>query len=104
MGGTYLNVWPLIRKDGLRPMTRNHVHFAAALDAESGKRKNCDVAIYLDLTLALKQGLQFFRSANGVILTPGLDGIVAPEFFERVVCLKDGIPDPVAEPLWPHAQ
>lgn len=33
-------------------------------------------------------GLRFFTSANGVILTSGVDGTIPPMYFEKVVLAK----------------
>ena len=56
-------------------MNRNHIHFAKgfATDKEviSGIRPNCSIAIIIDLAAALADGIPFFESTNGVILTPG---------------------------------
>jgi len=100
--GTYFKKhWDLIRENGLSKMTRNHVHFATALDAKSGKRGSCDMVIYLNMELALERGLPMFLSANGVILSSGFDGIIPSEFFQRAVHLRNGAVDEDAEPIWP---
>ena len=39
--------------------------------------------IYLDIPKALKAGMQLLRSSNNVLLTRGIRGVVAPEFFLR---------------------
>ena len=93
--GTYLRFWPAIRTTGLSRMKRNHVHLGTGLPQDggviSGLRTSCEVAIYLNLPLALADGLPFFISANGVVLSPGnAKGVVEPKYFERVVRLKDG--------------
>eukprot|EP00747_Dinoflagellata_sp_TGD_P168705 gnl/TRDRNA2_/TRDRNA2_195741_c0_seq1.p1 gnl/TRDRNA2_/TRDRNA2_195741_c0~~gnl/TRDRNA2_/TRDRNA2_195741_c0_seq1.p1 ORF type:complete len:299 (+),score=47.59 gnl/TRDRNA2_/TRDRNA2_195741_c0_seq1:62-958(+) len=106
--GTFLRHWDSISKDGLLaggkmgPQHRNHVHFATGLpdDGEviSGMRQSADLAIYLDLRRALAAGLPVFRSANGVILSPGFDGVVPPDLFLRAVRLKD------STTLWPASE
>ena len=53
----------------------------------SGMRKSCDLAIYLNVELALAKGLCLYSSANGVIVTPGFDGAVPTELFLRVARL-----------------
>lgn len=102
--GTYTKHWEHIKWQGLLAggklgqKFRNHVHFAQGLPRDgciSGMRESSEVAIYLNLNLALERGLLIYRSANGVILTPGFDGVVPTELFERVVQLKDG------QELWP---
>lgn len=40
---------------------------------------------------AMKDGIDFFISSNNVILTEGKDGVLAPEYFRRVVSKKGDI-------------
>ena len=102
--GTTHAAWPLIvSAGGLKPMTRNHVHFASGLpagfksiaDAESttdaaalpvisGMRKSSTVLMFLDLPKSMEAGLKFWVSDNGVILSEGKDGVVPLEMFKRV--------------------
>jgi 2'-phosphotransferase len=104
--GTDEPAWRLIIKGGgLRPMGRNHIHFASGLPAGfkplessvgsaeekeaapviSGMRKNSSVLIYIDIRAALAAGIKFHISENGVILTEGnTDGLLPYEFFKRV--------------------
>jgi 2'-phosphotransferase len=125
--GTTHSAWPLIvASGGLKPMGRNHVHFASGLPAGfqpqkpssttsasgsatttaeeeggdksstnpnpkaakatakgaaseaapviSGMRNSSTVLIFLDVPRALAAGLELYRSANGVILSPGIVG------------------------------
>merc|ERR1719499_2626565 len=84
--GTYKKVLPLIMQSGLSRMARDHVHFTTSRvqneDARSGFRSSCDVLIILDVAAAMADGLRFFRSANGVILTEGVDGLVSKKYFK----------------------
>jgi len=124
--GTNRAAWPLIVSNGgLKPMARNHVHFATGLPqgfttmAESsastestrseqtseppvisGMRHASSILVFLDLEKAMKSGLKFWRSDNGVILTDGGEkGIVPLEFFARVeergtsgsILVQDGV-------------
>ncbi|KAM0706442.1 hypothetical protein Q7P35_005769 [Cladosporium inversicolor] len=102
--GTTHSAWGLIvASGGLKPMGRNHVHFASGLpvgfksvveDGESagdaapvisGMRKTSTILIFLDLAKAMDAGLVFGMSDNGVVLTEGnKDGLVPLEFFQRV--------------------
>ncbi|XP_062379896.1 tRNA 2'-phosphotransferase 1 isoform X2 [Sardina pilchardus] len=91
--GSYLKHWPSIRNQGLSRMGRTHIHLASGLPGEqgviSGMRKNCDVAIYIDVPKAISDGIPFFWSENGVLLTPGdSEGKLAPCYFRRAVQLK----------------
>ncbi|KAJ3052665.1 hypothetical protein HK097_005903 [Rhizophlyctis rosea] len=86
--GTYRKFWPSIAREGLKAMSRQHIHFASGKFGEegvtSGMRKNCDLFIYVDLTKALDDGIKFLRSANGVILSAGNDGVLSPKYFLKV--------------------
>ncbi len=64
--GTRLDVLDAVRREGLRPMSRTHVHLADAPDATVGKRAGVDVLLAVD-PARLDQPL--FRSPNGVLLT-----------------------------------
>jgi len=100
--GTNAKAWALIAKDpkGLNRMKRNHIHFATGLIGEegviSGMRYNCSVLIYLDLEKALQDGVLFFKSENGVVLTEGVkgEGYLPKEYFSKVVTANGDI-------LWP---
>ena len=101
--GTYLLVWEeILRSGGLCRMARNHIHFTTCTtrNAEvSGMRSDCEVVIYISLTRAIAAGLHFFRSTNGVVLTPGDErGMVSIKHFEKVIALRDG------SILWPDVQ
>lgn len=112
--GTQRQVWPaILETGGLRPMNRNHVHFATGVpeklrqtggttsssndvatlpakqlntpDVVSGMRVTSTILVFLDLRKALEQGLKFWMSENGVVLTAGgEDGVVPVELFQKV--------------------
>ncbi|KAF2275429.1 uncharacterized protein EI97DRAFT_468001 [Westerdykella ornata] len=119
--GTTEAAWPLILKGGgLRKMSRNHIHCAAGLprgfkrleddDAGgsggagggpdgggaappviSGMRLSSSIIIYIDIRAAMAEGIRFFLSDNGVVLTEGDEnGLLPCRFFERVECRKKG--------------
>ncbi|XP_043406599.1 tRNA 2'-phosphotransferase 1 isoform X4 [Chelonia mydas] len=72
--GTYLRHWPAICRGGLSRMGRNHIHLAPGLPGDGH---------------VLSDGIQFYRSANGVILTPGdAEGLLPPRYFQRVLQLR----------------
>lgn len=92
--GTYSRYWPLIKKEGLKCMNRNHIHFAVGLPSDetviSGIRKDVDILIYINLKKALECGIKFFKSSNGVVLSPGdSHGAIKPEYFLKV-CDRKG--------------
>ncbi|GAB1610811.1 tRNA 2'-phosphotransferase 1-like [Argonauta hians] len=89
--GTYFSVWnSAIKTQGLSKMKRTHVHFAVGEPGESGvisgMRSSCQVMIYLNLALALKDGLKFYVSENNVILSKGDEhGFIRPKYFLKVI-------------------
>ncbi|KAF2857916.1 phosphotransferase KptA/Tpt1, partial [Piedraia hortae CBS 480.64] len=102
--GTTNQAWVKIEESGgLKPMGRNHVHFATGLPEGfgegngdeapviSGMRMSSTVLIFLDVAKALEQGLKLWRSENGVILTEGNEeGLVPLSLFARVEHRKKG--------------
>lgn len=89
--GTYKEVLPEIMATGLNRMKRNHIHMALGLFGEegvvSGMRKNCTAFIYINIAMAMAQGIRFYQSHNAVILSKGLNdsGVIPVEFFEKIV-------------------
>ena len=94
--GTSAQAWLLIQAaGGLSRMKRNHVHFACGLPGArgviSGMRRASEVLVYVDADAAMRGGLAFHRSANGVILTAGDGrGYVPLAFVSRAVRVSDG--------------
>lgn len=92
--GTYCEAWESIKTGGVSRMSRNHIHMARDLPGESGvisgMRWSCQVLIWIDLVRAAEAGIQFVQSANGVILSKGMDGVISPEFFVRVLDRQSG--------------
>ncbi|XP_068221851.1 tRNA 2'-phosphotransferase 1-like [Palaemon carinicauda] len=74
--GTYRKYWESIRKEGLRRMTRNHVHFTSKTPEEvaggSGIRSSCQIDINVDLAEALqgeREGRKTFRLPRRTFIT-----------------------------------
>uniref|UniRef100_A0A8C6QKH0 2'-phosphotransferase n=2 Tax=Nannospalax galili TaxID=1026970 RepID=A0A8C6QKH0_NANGA len=91
--GTFWKHWPSILLKGLSCQGRTHIHLAPGLPEDpgiiSGMRPNCEVAVFINGPLALADGIPFFRSANGVILTPGnTDGLLLPKYFKEALQLR----------------
>lgn len=86
--GTAMAAWETIRAEGLRRMKRSHIHFAPGVLGEdgvrSGMRSSADVHIHVDAAKAMADGIQFYRSDNNVILSEGINGVIAPKYFSRV--------------------
>jgi len=100
--GTYERFMSSIWREGLKRMERNHVHFATGLPQEdgviSGMRATAQVLIYLDVEKAMADGMKLYISANNVVLTEGLDGVVPTQYFKRVV---KKLPNNKEIPLFP---
>ena len=80
--GTYKKHLVSIKKNGLSRMSRKHIHIAESEDVISGQRNNCNLYIYINMQLAINDGIKFYRSSNGVILTPGnSDGYLVPKYL-----------------------
>ncbi|XP_066438896.1 tRNA 2'-phosphotransferase 1 isoform X1 [Eleutherodactylus coqui] len=92
--GTYLRHWPSILRCGLSRMSRTHIHLSTQLPGEgegviSGMRRDCEVAIFIDLPKAIADQIPFFWSANRVLLTPGnADGVLLPKYFLKALQLR----------------
>jgi 2'-phosphotransferase len=86
--GTTRTAYESIKKTGLNKMARTHIHFAhgSATDPTvvSGMRKTSQVMIYIDSAKAMGAGIKFYLSANGVILSDGINGVIHPQFFEKI--------------------
>lgn len=98
--GTYFLAWEeILSCGGLSRMARNHIHFAPRPPGEgvvSGLRSDAEVAVFICIASAMAAGIDFFRSANDVILTRGdARGMVPVQHFQKAVRLRDG------ELLWP---
>nr|XP_024644775.1 tRNA 2'-phosphotransferase 1 isoform X13 [Macaca nemestrina] len=78
--GTFWKHWPSILLKGLSCGGRTHIHLAPGLPGDPS---------------VISDGISFFRSANGVILTPGnTDGFLLPKYFKEALQLR-----PTRKPL-----
>ncbi len=66
--GTMRRNVPSILLNGIRPMTRTHVHMAAEKNSSVGKRHNVDALIEVSGDKLADSGVSVFRAPNGVIL------------------------------------
>lgn len=90
--GTYSEPWSNhIATEGLSKMGRTHIHFAKGMPSDagviSGMRKSCDVYIHINGEKCARDGIEFFESSNGVLLTDGLNnkGILPQSYFSHVM-------------------
>jgi 2'-phosphotransferase len=113
--GTYEAAWDNnIQTHGLSCMGRNHIHFATglptprkrgegstkdtALDVStsrqsvtSGIRRSCQIYIYIDAKKCVRDGIVFYRSDNGVLLTNGINGTLPVACFSHVTTASGSI-------------
>jgi 2'-phosphotransferase len=87
--GTDSNAWEIIKKDGLKPISRMHIHCAISEPEDkqiiSGMRTSAKVLIYIDMKKAMDDGIKFYLSKNKVILTKGYNGVLEPKYFKEVI-------------------
>jgi 2'-phosphotransferase len=87
--GTYHDAWQKIKVSGLNKMSRTHIHMAigefGSANVISGMRRSCEVLVYVDIAKAMDDGIEFFQSANGVILTAGDNGVLSTKYFKHVL-------------------
>ena len=95
--GSYVQHVQAILEQGLSRMSRHHTHLAKGLLGEkgviSGMRSNAELFIWVNVHEAIKGGLTFYESANGVILCSGLngDGVIPPVYFSIMIELHGGL-------------
>ncbi|KAJ7644156.1 KptA family-domain-containing protein [Roridomyces roridus] len=86
--GTTKKAWESIATQGLSKMKRNHIHLAQGLAGDkvvSGMRGQSQILIFIDVQRAMDDGVKFFLSDNGVVLTEGNEkGILETRYFQRV--------------------
>lgn len=86
--GTYYRFWEKIKAEGLKRMTRNHIHLTEHQDFGgniSGFRFDSEILIYVNVRKAMSDGVIFYRSENNVILTEGLNGVLSNKYFDKVI-------------------
>lgn len=92
--GTYKRFLSEIQSKGLCRMKRNHIHMSTDIDPNaviSGARQNAEVYIIIDVEKAMADNIKFYRSKNGVLLSPGLtdEGVISPQYFKQIVFRGD---------------
>ena len=118
--GTTLKAWgDHIQHKGLSRMKRNHIHFATGLPQPpesstsnatksiqnkqenehkqntrpiSGMRSTSQIYIYINGSKCGNDGIKFYKSDNGVILTAGIneEGMLPLAYFDKVVDAATG--------------
>lgn len=87
--GTYYGLWEaIVESGGLKTMGRNHIHCSSGTPEEgvvSGMRKDAQLLIEIDVEASMQEGITWWLSDNGVVLTEGdKEGVLASRFFRRV--------------------
>ncbi|KAH6897050.1 KptA family-domain-containing protein [Thelonectria olida] len=88
--GTYFYFWPkIVESGGLKSMGRNHVHCSTGTPEEgvvSGMRRDAELVIEVDVEASLHDGVKWWRSDNGVLLTEGDEqgGGLSSRYFKKV--------------------
>ncbi|CAI5931091.1 unnamed protein product [Closterium sp. NIES-64] len=104
--GTYERHLPSILASGLSRMNRQHVHLTKGVPSQhhsvvSGFRSNSEVLVVVDVARAMADGMPFFESDNGVILTSGFHGYIPPTYFASILKWPSLLPHPLSPPP-PH--
>ena len=69
--GTTTEAWKTIQKQGLKPMSRQYVHLShetGTAEIVAARRRKDTVILTVDAKQMVTDGVQFFRSDNGVYL------------------------------------
>ncbi|KAF6029131.1 TRPT1 [Bugula neritina] len=87
--GTYEKCVSSIKEKGLSRMRRQHIHMVVDElqpgKVVSGARQSCDYVVRINVAKAQKDGLEFFKSKNNVILCPGDEnGVILPKYFYSI--------------------
>lgn len=82
--GTYKRFIESIQEEGLKIMSRTHVHMTNDIKAKSGIRHDCEALVFINMEKAMNDGIKFYESSNGVILSSGINGIINPKYIEKI--------------------
>ncbi|KHN96230.1 RNA 2'-phosphotransferase [Metarhizium album ARSEF 1941] len=87
--GTYFAFWgPIVESGGLKPMGRGHIQCSDRTPEEgavSGMRRDAELLVEIDIEASLRDGVTWWRSDNGVILTDGGEGgVLGTKYFKMV--------------------
>lgn len=85
--GTEKRFLSSIREHGLKRMSRKHIHMVSEVCKKqqiSGFKSVSDTIIVIDMNSCMKDGMKFYKSKNGVILTEGIDGTIDPKYFLEI--------------------
>lgn len=86
--GTEVKFIDSICANGLNRMSRKHIHLIGEPVKEeqtSGFKNKSDKIILIDMEKCMNDGMIFYRSANNVVLTEGINGIIESKYFLKLV-------------------
>jgi 2'-phosphotransferase len=78
--GTYKKHLKNIMTNGLNSGTRDHIHCVKDTKQEL-MRPNCNARVYINVQKAMDEKIKFYESKNGVVLTSGIDNVLAPKYL-----------------------
>lgn len=86
---TTQSAWKVIEKNGLSRMNKDYIYFTTRLPAAGeivpGMDAECNVFIYINVKLAIKDGLKFYTHKD-VVFCPGNNyGILPSKYIKQVV-------------------
>lgn len=90
--GAYNKFVSKIIAQGLKAAGRA-IHMAPALPGNSvisGMRGTCEVIVHINFPRAVKGGIRFYRSTNGVILSDGVNGIIPSQYISSIQSVNNG--------------
>ena len=83
-----------IRKEGLRRRKRNHIHFVARQpgprEVVAGTKSGADFCVFVDATQAIKDGIPFWLTHNGVVVSEGdEEGRIPLRYVVKIIGRKN---------------
>jgi 2'-phosphotransferase len=77
-----------IRNKGLCRMNRKHIHMVNEISKKkqiSGYKSKSNCIVVINMLQCMNDGMVFYKSANGVILTEGFNGVIHPKYFIDII-------------------
>ena len=87
--------WEAIAAQGLRHFKRNHIHFVGRIpnpgERVAGVRDDADVCIFIDTAKAIDDGIPFYVTPSGVVVSSGdEDGVIHCKYVTKVIHRNTG--------------
>lgn len=77
-----------IRKQGLIAKSRNFIHLAFKNKNGELWFNSKEVLVYIDIKAALDDGIIFYKCANNVIYTNGVNGVLSPRYIKKIEIMR----------------